>query len=53
MLAVLKPEAWPLWLGEKPAEPVEPKVLLKPFPGGDDLPSGERGSAMAGIITRA
>ena len=32
MLAVLKPEAWPLWLGEEPAEPAELKALLKPFP---------------------
>ena len=32
MPAVLKPEAWPLWLGEEPAEPAELKALLKPFP---------------------
>lgn len=32
MPAVLKPEAWSLWLGEEPAEPAELKALLKPFP---------------------
>jgi putative SOS response-associated peptidase YedK len=32
MPAVLKPEAWPLWLGEEPAEPAELKALLSPFP---------------------
>ena len=30
--AVLTPEAWPLWLGEKPAEAAELKALLKPLP---------------------
>jgi putative SOS response-associated peptidase YedK len=32
MPSVLKPAAWPLWLGEEPAEPAELKALLKPFP---------------------
>ena len=32
MPAVLKPEAWSLWLGEEPAEPAELKALLAPFP---------------------
>jgi len=32
MPAVLKPEAWALWLGEEPAEQAELKALLKPFP---------------------
>jgi putative SOS response-associated peptidase YedK len=32
MPAALKPEAWPLWLGEEPAEPAELQVLLQPFP---------------------
>ena len=32
MPAVLRPEAWPLWLGEEPAGPDELKALLTPFP---------------------
>jgi putative SOS response-associated peptidase YedK len=32
MPAVLKPEAWSLWLGEEPADPDELKDLLTPFP---------------------
>jgi putative SOS response-associated peptidase YedK len=32
MSVVLKPEAWPAWLGEEPAEPAELKALLAPFP---------------------
>ena len=32
MPAVLKPEAWSLWLGEEPADPDELKALLTPFP---------------------
>ena len=29
---VLKPESWPVWLGEKPVDPSELKALLAPFP---------------------
>jgi putative SOS response-associated peptidase YedK len=32
MPAVLKPEAWPLWLGEQPAELAQVKALLAPYP---------------------
>ena len=32
MPVVPKPEAWPVWLGEEPAEPAELKALLAPFP---------------------
>jgi putative SOS response-associated peptidase YedK len=32
MPAVLKPEAWPLWLGEQPAEAPQLKALLAPYP---------------------
>jgi putative SOS response-associated peptidase YedK len=32
MPVVLKPEAWPVWLGEEPANEVELKALLAPFP---------------------
>ena len=32
MPAVLKPEAWSLWLGEEPADPDELKALLTSFP---------------------
>jgi putative SOS response-associated peptidase YedK len=29
---VLKPDAWPVWLGETPAGAAELKALLAPFP---------------------
>ena len=32
MPVVLKPEAWPLWLGEEPADTSALKALLAPFP---------------------
>ena len=32
MPAVLKPDAWPLWLGEQPAELAPIKALLVPYP---------------------
>jgi putative SOS response-associated peptidase YedK len=32
MPVVLKPEAWPVWLGEEPANASELKALLAPFP---------------------
>jgi putative SOS response-associated peptidase YedK len=32
MPAILRPEAWPLWLGEEPARLDELKALLTPFP---------------------
>jgi putative SOS response-associated peptidase YedK len=32
MPAVLKAEAWPLWLGEQPAELAQVKALLAPYP---------------------
>jgi putative SOS response-associated peptidase YedK len=32
MPAVLKPEAWPMWLGEEPAELAPIKALLVPYP---------------------
>ena len=32
MPVVLKPEAWPVWLGEEPANTSELKALLAPFP---------------------
>jgi putative SOS response-associated peptidase YedK len=35
MPVVLKPEAWPVWLGEEPADPFELKSLLAPFPSGE------------------
>ena len=31
MPVVLKPEAWPVWLAEKPVEAAELKALLAPF----------------------
>jgi putative SOS response-associated peptidase YedK len=35
MPAVLKPEAWPLWLGEQPAKLAQLKALLAPYPSED------------------
>jgi hypothetical protein len=32
MPVVLKPETWPVWLGEAPADASRLKVLLAPFP---------------------
>jgi putative SOS response-associated peptidase YedK len=32
MPVVLKPKAWPAWLGEEPAEASALKALLTPFP---------------------
>ena len=32
MPVVVKPEAWPLWLGEEPADTSTLKALLAPFP---------------------
>jgi putative SOS response-associated peptidase YedK len=32
MPVVLKPGAWPVWLGEEPADASELKALLAPFP---------------------
>ena len=35
MPVVLQPDAWPVWLGEEPAEPKDLKALLAPYPGDD------------------
>ena len=35
MPAILAPEAWPAWLGEKPAEVPQLKALLAPYPSED------------------
>jgi putative SOS response-associated peptidase YedK len=32
MAAVLKPEAWPFWLGKKPVDVPLLKALLAPYP---------------------
>ncbi len=32
MPVVLTPDAWPLWLGETPADPRPPRALLAPYP---------------------
>jgi putative SOS response-associated peptidase YedK len=32
MPVVLRPESWPVWLGEKPVDPSVLKALLTPFP---------------------
>jgi SOS response associated peptidase (SRAP) len=46
MPVVLKPEAWPVWLGEKPADASALKALLAPLPSEEmvELTSaGDRG----------
>ena len=35
MPVVLKPDLWPLWLGETPADPARLKALLIPYPAED------------------
>jgi putative SOS response-associated peptidase YedK len=35
MPVVLKPEAWPLWLGQEAAAPSDLKALLAPFPSAE------------------
>jgi putative SOS response-associated peptidase YedK len=35
MPVVLQPEAWPIWLGEVPADSKDLKALLAPYPGDD------------------
>ena len=35
MPVILPPEAWPLWLGEAPAEQVAIQALIRPYPGED------------------
>jgi putative SOS response-associated peptidase YedK len=32
MPVILKPESWPAWLGEEPADATELKALLAPYP---------------------
>ena len=35
MPVILKPEAWPIWLGDEPADLAELKALLAPYPSED------------------
>ena len=35
MPVILKPETWPAWLGEEPADTAELKSLLAPYPSDD------------------
>ncbi len=37
MPVVLKPQAWPAWLGEQPAEVPQLKALLAPYPSEDTI----------------
>jgi putative SOS response-associated peptidase YedK len=37
MPAVLKPEAWPVWLGEQPADVPQLKALLAPYPSDETI----------------
>jgi putative SOS response-associated peptidase YedK len=40
MPVILKPDAWPVWLGEEPADEPRLKALLAPYPA--DLLAGQR-----------
>jgi putative SOS response-associated peptidase YedK len=43
MPVVLKPEGWPVWLGEEPADPRQLKAFLAPLPfRRDDVLAAER-----------
>jgi putative SOS response-associated peptidase YedK len=44
MPAVLKPDVWPLWLGEQPTELAQVEALLAPYPSDDMIawPVGPR-----------
>ena len=44
MPVILKPETWPVWLGEQPADPPQLKRLLAPYPAEDMIawPIGAR-----------
>ena len=35
MPVILKPDAWPAWLGEEPADELQLKALLAPYPADD------------------
>ena len=35
MPVILKPDAWPAWLGEEPADEPQLKALLTPYPADD------------------
>ena len=35
MSVVLKPDGWPVWLGEEPADPRQLKALLAPYPSAE------------------
>jgi putative SOS response-associated peptidase YedK len=42
MPVVLKPDVWPAWLGDKPADGRQPKAPSRPISGGgDDMLAGE------------
>jgi putative SOS response-associated peptidase YedK len=35
MPVILKPDVWPVWLGEQPADVPQLKALLAPYPAGE------------------
>jgi putative SOS response-associated peptidase YedK len=35
MPIVLKPQAWPVWLGEQPADVPQLKAMLAPYPAAE------------------
>ena len=56
MPVILKPDAWPLWLGEQPADPPQLKALLAPYPAEEMIawPVGARvGSVKNNVLLAA
>jgi putative SOS response-associated peptidase YedK len=54
MPVVLKPAAWPVWLGEEPADAPQLKSLLAPYPSERWSPGPSAlGSATSRTMTRA
>src|SRR5258708_36032532 len=41
MPVILKPDAWPAWLAEEPADEPELKALLAPYPALDEIRTSE------------
>jgi putative SOS response-associated peptidase YedK len=55
MPVVLKPDAWPVWLGEEPADMPQLKSLLAPYPSDEMIcwPGSAPASAASGTTMRA
>ena len=53
MPVILKPDAWPVWLGEEPADEPQLKALLASYPADDMICWPVSARAMSGITIRA